>query len=409
MRKSIVVFLILALSVAVGFAGWNDPIEGPEFERMVQAQNLKCQEKLAAIFPESAGYQITGPLYNVQFSSVRVICPDLQSYDSALLIAKNNPQIEYRYDTSFLSSDLIPHQNTLHTTEYYLLSDDGKRDEFMLTTIQAVRFRIWAGGPTNIDLLSHDNGEEYYFEAAEYFARIDSGLVHWEPPKAKDYGLPASYGIYAPAPPYVIEGYQNYKDYLYSHREIDLDFISGVLAFVPSAETFDWFKNTAPEAAFPNKEQPRLQEEYREFFERGGDLQIIQTLTPEGYDTLANGEYFFALGINGKIRFGRELLREEVDRIEKESGKKVPRANHAFLFPGEPVLTAGAFWIDTLERPKLTAVSAQSGHYFYSNIMPTIREDIARKSDYYLTTLGHFFDALDSLGIVYDSVLVRKF
>jgi hypothetical protein len=112
--------------------------------------------------------------------------------------------------------------------------------------------------------------------------------------------------------------------------------------------------------------------------------------------------------MNGTVRFGRELLREEVKRLEKETGRKVARANHAFLFPGEPVLTAGAFFIARDSLPHLVEVNGQSGHYFYSNVTPTIREDIAVRSNSYLLTLGHFFRALDRLGIPYDGILIRK-
>jgi len=115
------------------------------------------------------------------------------------------------------------------------------------------------------------------------------------------------------------------------------------------------------------------------------------------------------MNVAGQIRFGRELLREEVERIEAETGRKAPRANHAYLFPGEPLLTAGAFWIEADPEPRLTEVTAGSGHYFYSNIQPTIREDIAEHSNEYVWTLGHFFRGLDSLGIAYDDVLIRKY
>ena len=151
-----------------------------------------------------------------------------------------------------------------------------------------------------------------------------------------------------------------------------------------------------------------LQHEYREFLEHGGDIGIMDTLTERGFDTLQAVEYFFAVGANGTIRFGRELLREEAMRIEKETGAKVPRGNHAFLFPGEPLLTAGAFFVEVDDSVRIVEVNAQSGHYFYSNVTPTIREDIAVRSDYYLSTLGHFFNALDSLAIPYQRVLITK-
>jgi hypothetical protein len=152
-----------------------------------------------------------------------------------------------------------------------------------------------------------------------------------------------------------------------------------------------------------------LTREYRQFFERGGDVRVMQTLTAEGFDTLAPGEYFFAVNVAGKVRLGRELLRAEVRRIEEETGRKVPRANHAFLFPGEPLLTAGAFFVEHDDgKPYITEVNAQSGHYFYSNVSATIREDISERSDHYLLTLGHFFCSLEQLGIPHQDLLIRK-
>ena len=137
-------------------------------------------------------------------------------------------------------------------------------------------------------------------------------------------------------------------------------------------------------------------------------MHVLRTLTSEVFTTLEPGEYFFVVGLSGKIRFGRELLREEVERLEKKTGKEVPRANHAFLFPGEPVLAAGAFFIEERESPYLARVNAHSGHYFYSNVTATIRKDIVERSDEYLMTLGYFFRALDRQGIAYDSVLISK-
>jgi hypothetical protein len=123
---------------------------------------------------------------------------------------------------------------------------------------------------------------------------------------------------------------------------------------------------------------------------------------------LAEGEYFYAVGLNGKIRFALEMPREQVQRIEEETGRRLPRANHAFLFPGEPVLTAGAFFVERSPEARIAAVNTQSGHYFYSNVSPTVREDISVRSDRYLLTVGHFFKALDREGICHEGVLVSK-
>ena len=136
----------------------------------------------------------------------------------------------------------------------------------------------------------------------------------------------------------------------------------------------------------------------------------MQTLTKEGFDTLTSGEYFFAVGLNGDIRFGKEMTRTEVKKIETETGRKLPRANHAFLFPGEPVLTAGAFFIeqDKDGKPEIIKVNAQSGHYFYSNVNETIKDDIAVRSNQYLMTLGHFFKTLKNLNLPYKKILISK-
>ncbi len=70
-------------------------------------------------------------------------------------------------------------------------------------------------------------------------------------------------------------------------------------------------------------------------------------------------------------------------------------------------MTAGTFFIEG-DPPRLARVNAHSGHYFYSNVTPTVREDIAVHSNDYLLSLGHFFNALDRLGIPYESVLISK-
>ncbi|MCH9025175.1 MAG: hypothetical protein IH931_07555, partial [candidate division Zixibacteria bacterium] len=242
----------------------------------------------------------------------------------------------------------------------------------------------------------------------DYFYEIDKGNLDAPEPKAVDFGLEESFDLYAPAPDYVIQGYQNYKDYLKSHAEIITSNLSEILAFVPTETGLDRLKSEAPDIAYPNKEFPLLQEEFRKFIRRGGKMDYMRTLTKEVFDTLKTAEYFFAVGISGKVRFGRELLREEVKRIEAETGQKPARANHAFLFVGEPILTAGAFFIENEGEPRIVEVNTRSGHYFYSNITATIREDVAERSNDYFMTIGHFFRALDSLEIVYHDVLLRK-
>jgi hypothetical protein len=227
-------------------------------------------------------------------------------------------------------------------------------------------------------------------------------------PEPGPLGLPSSVALYPPRPGYVIEGYENYRQFLLGHEEIRTDFARAIKAFVPTDSLVRYWIAHPPQIAYPNKEEPLIQFEFRKFFERGGELDGIRTLTRERMSELQPGEYFFAVGLSGRIRYGYELPREEVDRLEAETGRKVPRANHAYLFPGEPVLTAGAFFVDADGGARIAAVNAQSGHYFYSNVTPSVREDISLRSNGYLLTLAHFFAALEREGIPFDDILVSK-
>jgi len=380
----------------------NDPhaISGSDFDHLMNIQNVELQNKLENIFPESEGYLVSGPLCDDTFEdsayfycgAVRVICPNLKLYKQGIDIAAG-------MDSLTAITDYPDPSGSYYAFEkYYTYHNGNLVDTFKFETANSVRYELALNkelifSPLRSDVIRMPDSERK--EMHDYFLQYDSG------------NIPAEQ-LYIHYVPYIIEGYQNYKEFLLSHAEIDLDFISGVTAFVPTEETLQWFRENAPQEAYPNKEASKFEEEIHEFFERGGDLRVIQTLTKEGFDTLQSGEYFYAVSPAYKIRFGRELLREEVKRIEEETGKKVPRANHAFLFPGEAVLTAGAFWIDTDKENKLVKVNAQSGHYFYSNVSPTIREDISERSDHYLTTLGHFFKALDSLQIPCDKILISK-
>jgi hypothetical protein len=416
MKKQFTILFLLLLFVSSSvLADRNDPITGARFDSLIAAQNVEVQKELEKVFPESEGFFITGPLNSSDFfDEIRIICPNIESFK--IYAQKSSelgkPMILYFPDLDYDHMWKVQYRRFDYNVEegIFNTSEQNPHGRISLLTIQSVIYQLWINGIDYefLNNLPTDSIFLYPNAVWEYLYNLDTGTTYIDPPKALDYNLPEEFDLYAPSPDYVIDGYQNYKDFLYSHAEIKTEFVSGITAFIPIDETLQSMKDNAPKAAFPNKEWPKLQEEYKKFFERGGDIRVMQTLTAEGFDTLQSGEYFFAVGLSGKVRFGRELLREEVDRIEKETGKKVPRANHAFLFPGEPILTAGAFFIDEHGENKLIKVNAQSGHYFYSNVSETIREDIAERSDYYLSTLGHFFKALDRLGISYENILISK-
>ena len=413
---SAAIAVLAGVALGQGLGSSKAPITGRHFDHLLRAQKVGWQRHLEKLIPEEEGYLVTGPLdpfYDetvkvwAQYQSVRVIVPKLYLIEDAVsLILTDTSRKAQIFDSSVTTC----HTDTFPGYRGVLFrSEEAKGSTFIqVQTVNQVRFLIWARQTGQTPDQWSEALRRYARAVSDYLYYIDRDELDSKPPVAAEYGLPAELDLYAEPPDYVIEGYQNYKSFLADHRPIYTDFARGILKFVPSDSLLSVLIKSAPAAAFPNKERPMLQQEYRKFFERGGDLRIMENLTATGFDTLQTGEYFFAVSVTGKIRFGRELLREEVARIEKETGRKVPRANHAFLFPGEPILTAGAFWVDRDSVNSITEVNAQSGHYFYSNVSPTIREDISERSDEYLLTLGHFFRALDSLGIASDHMLIGK-
>jgi hypothetical protein len=425
--------VVSAVLVAVSaLAGPKDPVSGAAYDGLVAAQDTVLQRQLSDVLAEIAGYTVAGPLdpgsssgtkTDLLYRVPRVICSTRELAHRAVRTLQTAPA------SIQVSSSLKMESFGAAALPGVLLGFDwnGRDTAVLVTTYQTVRWLIWWRRVQRMPE-AESWGEKlptYASAVAVYLDAVDDGITSPvpstsstmrlrvvgeppEPPRATGYGLPEVADLYPPRPDYVIEGYQNYKDYLRDHANIETWFADGILSFVPGDSLLEVLKSGAPNVAWPNKEAPLVQHEFRKYFQRGGNLYEINTLTNSRLAALAEGEYFYAVGLNGKIRFGFETPREEVERLEEETGRKIPRANHAFLFPGEPVLTAGAFFVERTPNARIVTVNTQSGHYFYSNVTKTVRHDIAVKSDRYLLTIGHFFNALDSAGITYDDVLISK-
>ncbi len=415
--NSIAALTLLWLLAAVQiFAGPKDPVEGAYFDNSLKQQKVELQSALRNVFIEEKGFIVAGPLdpnlanpnFSRFFNMVRVICPNLEQLAGSTKMLTAAPGLTVNKVQSFIEyalADSLPgFRGTIIALTYH-----QKVYVVQFQTINQLRFLLWARNTFSGSAGDDESAQlrQYAAAVSDYLYQIDRNNLEAPEPGAAAFNLPDSLDLYAKAPDYVISGYQNYKDYLFAHAPVTTEFATGILGFIPTLETLDSLKAQAPAKAFPNKEAPLLQEEFRKFFQRGGQVQSLRTLTKAIFDSLQPGEYFFGVGLNGNTRFGRELTREEVAKIE-QTGLKPARANHAFLFPGEPLLTAGAFFIGCDGVGKLTAVNTQSGHYFYSNITSTIKEDIAERSDGYFLSIGHFFSTLDSLGIVYSDVVVTK-
>jgi hypothetical protein len=420
MIRQVSISISMLLLAVFAFADPNDPIVGEDFERLTASYHPDVQKELIKTFPESEGYIV---LRSLDFSEhlsnnmksenpsvadatdqFRLICSsvDLQSSTNAVLSDTSGIGRNFLRISSRRQSSVSVYYFEFENNTYWLWVYTG----------HSMRKNIWEVQTyAHADDSRYEKGIlEYSSEVERVLAECDPGDIEEELPKANLFGIPDEFDFYAPPPDYVIKGYQNYRDFMQQHAAIETDFAHDVYEIQPHDSILDWLKANAPREAYPNKEAANLQHEFKKFFERGGNLQSMNSLTTVGFDTLKAGEYLFAVGLSGRVRFGRELLREEVERIEMETGKKVPRINHAFLFPGEPVLTAGAFFIEIVDaKPKIVAADAGSGHYFYGNISPSIREDIAVRSNYYLLTLGHFFNSLDNLQIPYRGITISKF
>jgi hypothetical protein len=419
--------VVVAVLVAVSAqAGPKDPIAGEAFDRLVESQNTALQDWLETRFSGIEGYAVTGPLdpgfdpgtkADTLYTVPRVLCAGRERFHRAVLTLQTVPNSSRSPNLDAFGITGLP--GTLVNVDW-----GGGDATVLVTTYQSLRWLIWwrRVQTTTGAQGSAQDLRRYASTVAAYLAS-DGGIAPQAPadssragdsepdvvpPAAVDYGLPEWADLYPPKPAYVIEGYENYKDYLRAHSDVETWFADGVLAFVPSDSLLQVLERDAPDTAWPNKEAPLLQYEFANYFQRHGLLDEITTLTREVLSGLAEGEYFYAVGLNGKIRFALEMPREQVQRIEEETGRRLPRANHAFLFPGEPVLTAGAFFVERSPEARIAAVNTQSGHYFYSNVSPTVREDISVRSDRYLLTVGHFFKALDREGICHEGVLVSK-
>ena len=414
-RRHLWIWLAVWLLTAVSVSQAEDSTPVSTVLDLYQhGQQPQLQQTLTELFPESEGYQVTSPLhpgdgrYPALLQSVRVICPDWETFLRAI------DKLDNQMILPFLS--IAKHDDTTGFYGYrgaLVKLGSGRTGPFVqINTTQQTRWLIWASRSilthSPVDTVSDESRRKYGQAVSDYLFAIDTGNLSAEPPVAVDYSVPDWWDFYGPPPQYVIEGYENYRAFMHAHREINLDFASGVTTFVATEKTLEQLKENAPETCFRNKEAAFLQQEYREFFERGGDVREMSTLTQPGLDTLSPGEYLYAVSVSGSIRFVRELSRREVAEIEKRTGRAAARPNHAFLFPGEPVLTAGAFFVNNSRPGRIAGVNIDTGHYFFSNSTPSIREDIAVHSDYYLLSLGHFFGALDSLGIEYDDILVSK-
>jgi len=408
--------LALALFLAAGPVRAAQPITGDAFYLVVASQDNELQGFLEGVVSEDDGYMVTGPLDVLVevpeetaslLSMVRLICPDASAYTLAIARLREQEDVRsvHRYD------DQPPMSPPGFRGTIARVRIHGLERSCLVQTLDQARWLIW---------LRDVHRMAPAVAATPAFTKYAEALSTWfqgrdtpegdaaGPPTAAAHGLDTRIDLLPTPPSYVIQGYENYLAYIAAHREVRTSFAKRVVAFVPTDSLREEWASAPPEVAWPSKAPEKLQGDYEEFLERGGDIGRMRTLTPAALAQLGPGEYMFAVGMSGKIRFAPRPRLLDVHRREAE-GEEIPRATHAFLFPGEPLLSGGMFSVAGDERPAITHVNTATGHFFYCNTVETIRDDVAVRSDGYLLTLGHFFRSLERMGLPGDGIVVSKF
>jgi len=400
---------------AAGEARAAAPITGDAFYLLVASQDDELQRFLETVVSEDDGYMVTGPLDVLidapedavaLLEMVRIICPDEAAYTLAIARLREQDEVKsvQRYDVPPPSAP-VGFRGTIARVRIH-----GLERNCLVQTLAQARWLIWFRDALHMapETARTPAFESYAESVAAYLANRETGEVPDDPPPFERFGTDAGISLFPPPPAYMIEGYDEFLAYLEAHREIRTSFVKRVVAFIPTDSLRQEWASSPPDIAWPSKAPEKLQQDYDEFLERGGDIGRIRTLTPAVLSQLGPGEYMFAVGLSGQIRFASRPRLMDVHGLEAQ-GEMIPRAVHGFLFPGEPLLSAGMFTVSGEERPVISAVNTRTGHFFYCNSVETIYDDVAIRSDGYLLTLGHFFRSLSRMGMTGEGIVVSKF
>lgn len=415
-----IIISILLLAICRPTPVAAEPITGPAFDSLLSAQNLPLQRLLDSLYSEDSGYITAGPLdcrfqgdsiSYCLFRSLRVICPSIGSLEYAFSNLKKCSTITI---DRWISHIHMARQETPlgYRGILAVVVFQGKTAYVQFNTIQETRWLIWAHDALRQDsarTISPDQWAGYARAMSEYLYAVDQNWPDNTSPKAGSFGLPDTMDFFPPLPEPAITPYQNYLNLFAPHTAITTDFARGINAFYPADSLLKALKTNAPAVAYPNKNSRSFQLEFANFISRGGDLREIKTLTKRVFDSLAAGEYVYAVSLSGKIRITREPAPGEIERYERMKAHKMPLIAESFLFPGEPVLVAGKLVVGRDSVSYIAEVNVRSSHYFQSLFSPAITSEIAEKSNDYLLSLGHFFRALEQAGIGNRPVLIRKF
>ncbi len=354
---------------------------------------------LNSLFPDSAGYTVAGALdpqrpgktdTDLLFQTARVVCPDFASLQRAIRTLKDNEELKIkklRYDLDKpRSGDPAGYRGVIVTFGW---QDQEKVAQIL--TFQELRWLLWAETLLPYDAKSESkSSREYAIAVANYLDTVDHGYTSVDVPRPKTFGLTDKYDLFAPLPDDSII-------FPAGMTEISTPFAHGITAFVPTDSSLNQFKLLAPNDTFVDNDPALFQWQCRTFFSDGHKLSDIKELTAKDFAQLDAGDYAFAVGMSGDIHYVK---------YTQPHGARWSQQLHGLLFPEEPILTAGDFAISRDPMPCITKINIRAHHFSGSGQPPT---SLRALSDGYLTTLGHFFQALDRIFVHYHAVQISKY
>ena len=409
---------LLTLLAQTATGGDKRFITETNFNTLISSQDLTFQNYLSKLFPDSECYQVTGPLDPLYdgpgygrdlYNTVRVICPDHTLLEDAIAKFHRKETMNIVGKNDCLTGDCENRPGGYRGALIELLWKGDKRT-VQFNSIQQTRWLIWAlDNLLNKNLkFPREKLELYSRELSNHLFAAGRGWKDFPMLKIQQFGIPAKYDFYYRQPDAAIPGPVNFKSMKSNDAIISTDFAHGILAFIPGDSLLTAMTENAPPVVYLNREAATIQHEFSRFIYDGGDFRIFKTLTSEAFQSLEPGEYLFAVGLSGKIRYTKRHRPAETSETNKTSRPELTPTNYAFLFPGEMVLSAGLFIIDASPDLQIVELFSFSSRYFYKRGSQNLNDNTPTGSNDNILSLGHFFWALDKIDISTKNILIRK-
>lgn len=175
------IFVILCLIALDISAQAPKSITGFKFDEITHDDLLNHQYLLEQYFDESKGYLITGPLELdlsdmrgglPYFSSIRIICPDINTYYQALEIIKSD-SVFSGFDDSLLmveGAEYIGGMLIGHKGEFAEFNRGNTHFNLQINTIHRNRLMLWMRDILQADYLSgaEQNAKPYMLAVSDY-------------------------------------------------------------------------------------------------------------------------------------------------------------------------------------------------------------------------------------------------